>query len=105
VKSLQTFYATILGGNKVTLYADCNWGGAAVSLKAGAYPSLSAAGFYDNALSGVRVPLGMSIIIYDQYNFQGNGVLIQRDEACFVYPAAWNPNGIWNDKAKSAIIS
>lgn len=104
VKSQKSLLAGIFGGHKVTLYADCNWGGAAVPLPAGAYPSLSAAGFYDNALSGVRVPLGMSITIYDQYNFQGNALRINRDEACFVYAAAWNPNGIWNDKAKSAII-
>jgi hypothetical protein len=101
-KSQQTLFNFF--SSKVTLYVDCNWGGAAVNLPPGAYPSLSAAGFPDNALSGVRVPFGMSITIYDQYNFQGNALNIKRDEPCFLYPAPWNPFGRWNDKAKSAII-
>ena len=105
VKTQQSIFGGLFGGNKVTLYVDCNWSGLAVSLPPGAYPDIAAAGFPQNALSAVRVPDGMSITIYENVNFGGQGVIIKRDEGCFVTSGAWTQNGWWNDKTRSVIIS
>jgi PAN domain/Concanavalin A-like lectin/glucanases superfamily len=105
VKTQQSIFAGLLGSNKVTLYVDCNWSGLGVSLPPGAYPDIAAAGFPQNALSAVRVPDGMSITIYEKVNFGGQGVIIKRDEGCFVTASSWSQNGWWNDKTCSVIIS
>jgi hypothetical protein len=105
VKTQQSIFSGLLGSNKVTLYVDCNWSGLGVSLPPGAYPDIAAAGFPQNALSAVRVPVGMSITIYEKVNFGGQGVIIKRDEGCFVTSSSWSQNGWWNDKTCSVIIS
>lgn len=105
IKTQQSIFGGLFGGNKVTLYVDCNWSGLAVSLPPGAYPDIAAAGFPQNALSAVRVPQGMSITIYEKVNFGGQGMIIKRDEGCFVTSGAWTQNGWWNDKTCSVIIS
>ena len=105
LKQTESLFSFFSGPPSVTLYVDCNFSGQSLNLMRGAYPSLAAVGFPNQALSAVRVPAGMSITVYEQEGFQGRGLNIARDEACFADNQPWFLGGWWNDKTCSIIVN
>ena len=81
----------------VTIYRDCYYKGAYVNLNIGNYPNIPSP--VDNGqISSLRVPVGYTVILYENPNFGGQSMTI-------LGPAnidcLWNSNKIWNDKAQS----
>ncbi|WP_243416232.1 carbohydrate-binding protein [Flavobacterium sp. HTF] len=81
----QTFYDAPQTG-VATVYKDCNYGGAAVSLPAGNYTlgDLQAKGILDNDISSLKVQSGYEVVLYANDNFSGSSVTITADDTCLV---------------------
>jgi len=52
-------------------YAGDNYTGARILLGPGNYPSLSAAGFKNDSISSIRVPVGLRVAAYTDANYKG----------------------------------
>lgn len=70
--------------HKVKLYEHCDYGGAVWTLDPGDYPSLGVVNIPNDAVSSVRVPVGLKVILYEHANFQGKSVELQSDSKCLV---------------------
>lgn len=88
------------GGNGVTVYQHCNYGGYAVTLAPGRYnlQQLMARGIKNDDLSSIRVKSGMNVTAYQHDNFQGKAWNFKSDDSCFV-------NKGLNDVVSSIIIA
>ena len=74
----------ILPEHKVKLYQHCDYGGTEWTLDPGDYPSLGVVNIPNDAVSSVRVPVGLKVILYKHANFQGESVELQSDSRCLV---------------------
>ncbi|MBW8686675.1 glycoside hydrolase family 76 protein [Chitinophaga rhizophila] len=82
-----------------SLFKDCNYTGAVVSLPAGNYTlaQLQSRGVLNEDLSSLRVSSGYQVILYENDNFSGTSVTVNSDNSCLV---AQN----FNDKTTSLRI-
>jgi hypothetical protein len=85
--------------DQVTLYKDCNYAGASVSLKEGSYDStdLTNKGF-NNIASAIRIPAGFSVAMYDGGSLSGTSYPLSSDTSCFT-------NINFNDKMSSIKVT
>ncbi len=83
-------------GGVATVYRDCNYGGAAVSLPVGDYPlsQLLAKGVLNDDISSLRVSAGYEVQLFTEDNFQGAALTVGADNSCLVGAG-------WNDRASS----
>nr|AIA86334.1 CAZy families GH87 protein [uncultured Stigmatella sp.] len=86
----------------VSFYQNANYGGTVQSLAPGSYTlsQLQAAGLSNDDVSSVRVPPGLSVVIYEDNNFAGNSWTLSGDMPRFklLSPSA-------NDKMSSCIVT
>ncbi|UYZ63102.1 reprolysin-like metallopeptidase [Hymenobacter weizhouensis] len=70
--------------NVATVYRDCPFSGASVSLPVGDYTltQLRALGVRNNDLSSVRVNSGFEVALYDNDNFQGQFITVVSNTEC-----------------------
>jgi hypothetical protein len=87
------------GTGAVTVYKDCNYGGASVSFEVGSYTlsQMIAKGALNDWISSVKVSSGRSVIFYEHDNFGGATLTKTADDGCLV-------DDVWNDKASSMIV-
>jgi hypothetical protein len=64
---------------KATIF-DGNYSGASKKLGAGRYDA-AAMGIGDNALSSIKVPAGLRVVLYDQPNFKGKSLVLKDEDA------------------------
>ncbi|SEW25622.1 Por secretion system C-terminal sorting domain-containing protein [Chitinophaga sp. YR573] len=64
-----------------TVYKDCNYEGYAVSLPVGSYTlaQLNALGVLNDDVSSIKIPSGLEVVLYQDYNFTG---------AAYIFPAS-----------------
>jgi beta-glucanase (GH16 family) len=86
-------------GGPLTVYKDCNFTGAAVSLPAGSYTlsQLQARGIANDDISSLKVQSGYKATLYWDDNFTGSTITKTADDACLVDDG-------WNDKITSIVI-
>lgn len=84
---------------KATTYQHCNYGGWAVSLKAGSYKlrDLQALGVRNDDMSSLRVTSGYEVVLYEHDDFSGRSIVLKSSNSCFV------GNG-FNDVVSSLIV-
>jgi hypothetical protein len=84
----------------VTVYKDCNYSGAAVSLAAGNYTlgQLNAAGILNDDISSLKVAAGYKVTLYQNDNFSGSTLTLTGDDACLV-------DNSWNDLTTSLKVT
>jgi hypothetical protein len=82
---------------KPKFYQNCGFGGYEVELGVGKYTAqdLKDAGITNNDVSGIKVPLGFKVTLYDGDNFSGNSKVVTSYKDCIVD---------FNDKASSINI-
>jgi beta-glucanase (GH16 family) len=87
-------------GGPLTVYKDCNFGGAAVSLPAGSYTlsQLQARGIANDDISSLKVQSGYKATLYWDDNFTGSTITKTADDACLVDDG-------WNDKVTSLVVA
>lgn len=87
------------GGNdeRIVLYADKDFRGQSVSLLPGTYYSMAQAGFTDNTLSSLKIPVGYRVVLYEEENFKGRSYTLTTSRS------GLNLFG-WNDRASSIAI-
>jgi beta-glucanase (GH16 family) len=87
-------------GGPVTVYKDCNFTGAAVSLPAGSYTlsQLQARGIANDDISSLKVQSGYKATLYWDDNFTGSTLTKTADDPCLVDDG-------WNDKVTSIVIA
>jgi hypothetical protein len=81
---------------KATFYYDCWFSGPSVQLGRGNY-DMNQMGLPNDSISSVRVPAGLTVVLYEHAGFQGRTVTLTSDNSCLVY------NG-FNDAASSIKI-
>lgn len=69
--------------NYVTIYEECGFQGRSKSIDHGEYRRMRDIGFNNDAVSSVRVPPGLELIIYEDDKFRGPYARIDRDIKCF----------------------
>jgi hypothetical protein len=69
---------------KATLFYDCWFQTQAVQLGPGNY-DIDKMGIAPYNLSSLRVPSGLTVVLYDQPGFQGSSMTITSDNSCLVY--------------------
>jgi hypothetical protein len=81
-----------------TVYKDCNYTGAAVSLPVGNYTlsQLNSRGILNDDISSVKVNAGYKVTLYWDDNFGGTTKVLTGNMAC---------DGTWNDKTSSIKIA
>jgi hypothetical protein len=84
--------------NGITIYANCNYGGASQQLKAGRY-SLGSTSIGNGNLSSIKIPAGFKVTIYNGYS-PGLG----SDNATYTSGVDCLSNDGWNDKANSIVV-
>ncbi len=82
---------------KVVLYTDGNYRGQSSTLLPGTYSTMSQAGFPDDALSSLTVPVGYRVVIYESENFKGKSYTITASKPAFTFSN-------WNDKTSSIAV-
>jgi hypothetical protein len=84
-----------------TFYQDCNYGGTAVALPVGDYSlaALQQRGILNDDISSLTVSSGYQVILYEDDNYAGNGVILTASNSCLVNVAV--AGGNWNDRASS----
>ena len=87
------------GGNdeRIVLYADKDFRGQSISLLPGTYYSMAQAGFTDNTLSSLKIPVGYRVVLYEDENFKGRSYTLTTSRS------GLNLFG-WNDRASSIAI-
>lgn len=81
----------------VTTYADCDYKGFYGGLNVGNYKAvdLNNTGILKNDIASVKVTEGFKVIFYDQDNFKGDSIVIEKDTSCL---------NTWNDRISSARV-
>ncbi|MDO7876963.1 carbohydrate-binding protein [Hymenobacter sp. ASUV-10] len=89
------------GGGVATVYKDCNYTGAAVSLPLGDYnlAALQARGILNDDVSSLQVNGGYQVVLYENDNFSGASLTVSSSNSCLVNNALGAGN--WNDKTTS----
>ncbi|MEO6611163.1 MAG: hypothetical protein ABIT05_03490 [Chitinophagaceae bacterium] len=82
---------------RVILYTDANYKGQSASLLPGTYGTMAQAGFLDDALSSLTVPVGYRVVLYEYENFKGKSYTITASKSVFILSN-------WNDKASSIAV-
>jgi hypothetical protein len=82
---------------KVVIFTDGNYKGQSASLLPGTYSTMAQAGFPDNALSSLTVPVGYRVVIYEFENFSGKNYSITASKPGFIISG-------WNDKTSSIAV-
>lgn len=82
---------------KVVIYTDGNYKGQSASLLPGTYSTMAQAGFPDNALSSLTVPVGYRVVIYEFENLAGKNYTITASKPGFIISG-------WNDKTSSISV-
>lgn len=69
---------------KAQFYQHCSYGGYEVELEVGSYTTaqIEAAGIVNNDVSGLKVPFGMKVILYDEDNFSGTSKEYTSSNSC-----------------------
>ncbi|RBP48675.1 hypothetical protein [Arenicella xantha] len=67
----------------VTVYEDCNFNGTARNVPIGEYRSLKTIRFANDRMSSIKVPPGLTVVIYEDDNYGGAYATIDRDITCF----------------------
>lgn len=83
--------------DKVVLFTDANYKGQSASLLPGTYSTMPQAGFIDNALSSLTLPVGYRVVLYEFENFTGKSYTITASKTMFTLSG-------WNDKASSIAV-
>ncbi len=78
---------------EVTLYKDCEFRGSSAKLRVGEYSDYDVLGIGNDALSSLKVPNGLRVIIYKDANFRGEYRTITSDVRCM--------SDHWNDSVTS----
>jgi hypothetical protein len=89
------------GAGVATVYKDCNYTGAAVSLPLGDYnlAAMQARGILDDDISSLQVNSGYQVVLYENDNFTGTALTLTAANSCLVGNALGTGN--WNDKTTS----
>lgn len=68
----------------VRVYQHCGFGGITAAFTLGNYTTaqMVAAGIANNDISGVKIPLGIKVVLYDGDNFTGNSIEITSSNNC-----------------------
>jgi len=82
---------------RIVIFADGNYKGQSASLLPGTYSTMTQAGFPDNALSSLTVPVGYRVVIYEFENFAGKNYTITASKPGFIISG-------WNDKTSSIAV-
>lgn len=69
--------------NHVTIYQECGFRGRSQAVKPGEYRKMRSVGFDNDAISSVRVPQGLELVIYEDQKFRGAYARINQDISCF----------------------
>jgi hypothetical protein len=72
-----------LAGAQVIIYTDCNYTGASATLGPGNYYNAFQFRLPDNSISGIRVPPGFRVELYDNVNLFGTPVVLTASVSCF----------------------
>lgn len=67
-----------------TLFQNCNYNGASISLEEGEYPRIAENGFPYNWLSSLIVPDGYKVILYENTFFRGATQTLTADDVCLI---------------------
>ena len=88
----------------VTLYENCNYGGASASVNIGDYASMDKIKFKNDSLSSLKIPAGMKVVLYEDNYFKGESVTLFKDVSCL---NSIQMKGFknWNDKTSSLKVS
>lgn len=100
-QSTYTFNITINSvGGVTTVYQDCNYGGAAVSLPVGDYDlaAMQSRGIANDWISSLRVTSGYRVTFYENAGFAGASLVVTADNSCLVGAG-------WNDRASSMRVA
>jgi hypothetical protein len=81
----------------VVIYTDANYKGQSASLLPGTYSTMAQAGFPDNALSSLTVPVGYRVVLYEFENFAGKSITINGSTSGFLFSN-------WNDRTSSIAV-
>jgi len=92
---LSFFINIIAGQNYVTLYEDCNFLGKSYYLEAGSYRVYQIK-IKNDRLSGILVPAGMKITLYEHDDFKGRAKTFTSSVSCL--------ENEWNDIASSIVV-
>jgi hypothetical protein len=84
---------------KVVLYADANYKGQSVALPVGTWYNMEQAGFMNDVLSSIKIPLGYKVILYENPNASGNSTTLSASRSDLS-----SGFGNWNDRASSIKI-
>jgi|GEM_PF-6719417 len=81
-----TVVTNATGSGPATVYADCNYGGTAVSLPVGNYTmaQLQALGVVNDDISSVQVQSGYTLTLYADNNFAGSSLVKTANDDCLV---------------------
>ena len=82
---------------RVVIFTDVSYQGQSASLLPGTYSTMAQAGFPDNALSSLTVPVGYRVVIYEFENFAGKNYTIIASKPGFIISG-------WNDKTSSIAV-
>ena len=83
--------------NIVTIYLDCYYKGPSLNLSIGNYPNIPPP-INNRQISSLRVPSGLTVILYENPNFSGQSLTFQGPTNI---DCLWNSDRIWNDRAQS----
>ncbi|MBL7724867.1 MAG: hypothetical protein JNK27_11995 [Chitinophagaceae bacterium] len=99
IEETGSYNPNIPGGNeeRIVLYADEDYQGQSVSLLPGTYYSMAQAGFTNNTLSSLRIPVGYRVVLYEEENFKGRSYTLTASRSGLNLPG-------WNDRASSIAI-
>jgi hypothetical protein len=81
----------------VIIYMDANYQGQSATVLPGTYATMTQAGFYNDAISSLRVPQGYRVVLYEHENFKGKTYTLTADKSVFTLSG-------WNDKASSMAV-
>jgi hypothetical protein len=82
---------------RVIIYTDGSYRGQSATLMPGTYSTMAQAGFPDNALSSLSVPVGYRVVLYEYENFKGKSYTIIQSKPQFFFSG-------WNDKTSSIAV-
>lgn len=82
------------GETSAKFYQHCSYGGYEIELAVGEYTTaeIEAAGIVNNDVSGLIVPLGLKVTLYDNDNFTGDSEVFTSADSCVIQ---------FNDKTSS----
>jgi hypothetical protein len=84
---------------KVILYTDANYKGQSVELSVGTWYNMEQAGFINDGLSSIKIPLGYKVILYDNPNKTGSSTTLSASRSDLS-----SGFGNWNDRVSSIVI-